>query len=598
MSHTPNSSARLNKPARRQYSIQIRSIGWLLWLRWKLTIHAYTRSASHTASFGIMVVFVLPFALALAIATSVGYNSLPRPEAVELLFVVLVALYLLYALLPLLQFNLNEGLDVTRLQLYPLTQGEKMIGLALATLLDISTLAVFFLYGAIIVGWHSTIWANLITIAGLALASIHIITMSQIVLTIFTRALRSRRYRDLAIILAALVSTSGYLIGQMVSHWLKLTSPTALAQLPLDRYLQWTPPGMVARAIALADQASYVSALAWLLGAGALVPILLCIWAWVLERGITSAETASSPSSRSRRRQPETAPLSETTDTVSTGTRSSRDATALRYLQQALTVCIRQVRLSPPVLAIARKDARYFWRDPHLKALMVRLLSIVAIFIAWPYLSNTANARAGFSIPSFALVLAAPLAVLFMLLYFGYNALGLEQQELQVVLLFPVRPREILWGKNLATGALALGVQTALTLGMAAITARWLYVLPALSAGLAALLVMLGCGNVTSVLFPFPMGQMRLGKGNAASGNGCMQAVILLAAASMTTVLLAPVAAAELIPLLLGQWLWLVLSLPLAVLYGIALHQLATRLIAPRLLSRAPEILEVLAQES
>ena len=33
------------------------------------------------------------------------------------------------------------------------------------------------------------------------------------------------------------------------------------------------------------------------------------------------------------------------------------------------------------------------------------------------------------------------------------NSLGLERQALQMLYLFPVRPRDVFWGKNLTVGA-------------------------------------------------------------------------------------------------------------------------------------------------
>src|SRR5262249_18458013 len=149
---------------------------------------------------------------------------------------------------------------------------------------------------------------------------------------------------------------------------------TALTDLHLDRVLQWTPPGMAAKAIALADAGSYVEALPWLLLSLALVPVLLVVWAWVLDRGITNAESAGGGRARRRVRgspalvdQPESGALG---GSVAVG------------VPAASTTRVRRWRpLRGPALAIARKDALYIWRDPQLKAaLLSSLLATVFIF--------------------------------------------------------------------------------------------------------------------------------------------------------------------------------------------------------------------------
>jgi ABC-2 type transport system permease protein len=196
-------------------------------------------------------------------------------------------------------------------------------------------------------------------------------------------------------------------------------------------------------------------------------------------------------------------------------------------------------------------------------------------------------------------VLIAPLTSLIVVLSFGLNALGMDRQGLQTLFLFPVKPLDILWGKNLFVGGLAAILGVNLTLITAAITGGWEYVPLALAGDFAAILTMLGCGNVTSVLFPFRWRQMRMGETSTVSSeNGCLRAIISMVSLAVTVVLLIPVALALLIPLALDHREWFVISLPLAVVYGAALHQIASRIIAPVLLRRAPDILAVTVRDA
>lgn len=80
--------------------------------------------------------------------------------------------------------------------------------------------------------------------------------------------------------------------------------------------------------------------------------------------------------------------------------------------------------------------------------------------------------------------------------------------------------------------------------------------MPVLTVGLAGMGVILGCGNFTSVYFPQYVRQMQ---------RGVLSLVMLLLAA----LLLIPV----------------------------FFHQVVTRLVAPRILERAPEILAVVTRE-
>jgi hypothetical protein len=63
--------------------------------------------------------------------------------------------------------------------------------------------------------------------------------------------------------------------------------------------------------------------------------------------------------------------------------------------------------------------------------------------------------------------------------------------------------------------------------------------------------------------------------------------------ASMATyALLAPVAAALLLPLFLSHPEWLFVTLPASLLYAIVFYEVVTRIAAAQLLARAPDILK------
>lgn len=568
----------------------------LLWLRLRLTLRRYQRSWQAVLGLIFGLVFIIPLSGGLAFLTAFGYTALDRPAAAQLLFGVVALLYLAWAALPLLQYSLNEGLDVTKLQIYPLTRGEEMISLVLATLLDLSTLFIVAVYVGALIGWHATPLAAAITAVALAAAYVHTVGLSQLVLAALMGLLRSRRFRDLTIIFFALIGSLCSISGQLASRIFVpregATAPdpnAALVSLHLDQYLRWTPPGMAVQAIVTADRGDILAALPWLVGSLALVPVLLYAWAVVLDRGITNVESGAVRARRGRRRA-----------AVAAVAGAPQTAPAARPVGVAAAPARARPRLvSRVALAIAGKDFRALWRDPQLKAQLISVL-FATVFILVPGIyGGGRSGRYTSALDPHVSVLLAPLPALFVVLTFGLNALGLDRQGLQMLFLFPVRPLDILWGKNLFTATLAAVLAVALTIIKAVITGGWEYAPLALVAAVAGILTMLACGNVTSVLSPFRQRQFRMGEtGTYSSENGCLRAILSMVALAVTAILLVPVAAAVLAPLIFDQRQWFVATLPLAIVYGVLLHQLASRLIAPVLLRRAPEILAVTVREA
>jgi hypothetical protein len=228
-------------------------------------------------------------------------------------------------------------------------------------------------------------------------------------------------------------------------------------------------------------------------------------------------------------------------------------------------------------------------------ALLSSLLVLVFIFVPFVTGSDPESGRAISFAPT--QVLFAPLPALTIALSFALNAFGYERAGAQTLFLLPVRPLDVFWGKNLAVGMVAAGAGLLATLGVAALTGGWGYVPIALALMLAGVLVVMACGNVISVLLPFRVRQMRMGQARFSSENGCLRSVLSLLTMVVVLVALLPVIAGTAIPLVLGQPGWLWIALPAGVLYGALLHQIATRLIAPQVHRRAPEILAVVARD-
>jgi ABC-2 type transport system permease protein len=562
--------------AQSRWLIRPAQVRTLFWLSAKLRLRGYTRSWQQTVGLVVLLVFLVPLAVAVGVSSWFAYTLLDHAYAVELLFVVLFGLYVLWAILPLLQYTLNEGLDVTRLQTYPVTRAEQMVALVLVTLMDVSTLFIVGLFVAILVGWSANPIAIAFTFAALAFAYIHIVSLSQLVLATLMGLLRSRRYRDLSIILFAFFGAACSFSSQIISYLLRDSDLSGLINLPVVGYLRWTPPGMAAQAIVRAYEGAYGEAALWLVALVALIPLVVALWAVVLDRGITTAEAGG----------------------AARGGRRAAAKQVAAPIPAARPARVRRTLIPPPVRAVAGKDLRYFWRDPQLKAMILSSL-LILVFIFLPRLTAGPEAfRSSNGFLGSYLVYVAPLPAVFLSLNLSLNAFGLERQAAQTLFLFPVRPLYVLLGKNLAVAFVAILALLVSTLGLAALSGKWEDAPIAFTVGVAGMLVTMGCGNITSILLPSRVRQMRTGENRISGENGCLRAILSGIALTVVWILLAPVAAAVALPLLLSHSEFLPLTLVASVLYAAALHQLATWLIAPSMLKRAPEILEVVAREA
>jgi ABC-2 type transport system permease protein len=575
----PQVAAAARPAPARQRALNLEHVAILFAMRAKLTLRGYQRRKV-TATIGVILALLLVLGVIgeMSAVSYVGYTRLSHALALQVLFIVLTGLYVAWIALPLLQYSLNEGLDVTKLAILPVTRVERMVALLLATLLDIGTLAIVAFFIPILLAWaRSPAALGLIALA-LVLAYLHTVAMSQLVLAAMMGVLRNRRWRDLSIVLFAVIGASCSFGGQFASRFFEHFDPRQGAaqfqNIHLDQYLQFTPPGMAARAIELAARGDYALALGWAGALLALLPLVLVVWSWVLDRGVTSAESSGGGASTrtARRRTPAPGAAADLARAVAPARR----------------------RLFPgPALAITQKDLRYLWRDPQLKATLLSSLFILVLVVVPGF---GFDRGAGFGLTP-QRVLLTPLPTLAVVFNLSLNALGLERAGLQMLYLFPVKPLHVFWGKNLAVGVLTFGAQIVLATAMAAMTGGWFYIIPTLVGGLAAILALMGCGNVTSVLVPFHMRDLQTGRASLAADNGCLRSVIGFVALGTAGLLLLPVIGLVFLPIQFETRILLVVTLPFALLYGIVVHQVLTRLIAPRLQNRGPEILAVTVRD-
>ena len=134
-------------------TIHLSKLRWLFWLRWKMFTRSFVRGgAGRIIGVVILGIFLVVFGGGFAIATYFAYTGMAAPANAEVLFLVLTVIYAIWIVLPLLQVNTNEGLDLSKLSQFPLTRGELMVSLVFSTLLDIPTLGLFLMLAAVVAG--------------------------------------------------------------------------------------------------------------------------------------------------------------------------------------------------------------------------------------------------------------------------------------------------------------------------------------------------------------------------------------------------------------------------------------------------------------
>lgn len=559
-------------------------IRWLFWARWRMLFRGFRRSRSSLIGSILSLVVVLFFAGWGAFGTYSAYRFLPAPANSEVLYLVVTGLFLLWMFLPLMEFTGNESMDISKLSLFPLTRGELMVSLLFSSLLDIPTVGLLLLFIAVVAGWAVSLTVVLMAAVTLLVFYVMLIGVSQLVLALFSRILQSRRFRDFSILLIAAVFSSCYLASQLVFGGTRaLDFYQNLLNGSFSPYLQWLPPGFAARSIQQAALGNWSTSLASLAALLAWSLALLFLWQVVLQRSLTAAETGGSTRLRLNQQ---------------TGTPRPARATAAEMINSPRSASGLWSRLLPQqVRAVAWKDLIYYWRDPQLKVLLFQSVVYIAVFVILPFINGNSGRLSGFG-RSYSLY-ATPLVVLLFLASISLNVLGLERQGLTTTFLFPIDPKRLLWGKNLAVGAIALGELIVLVLLSAFLSQNWSLALVSLVLGLAGIGVMLGCGNFTSVFFPQYVRTMQ--RGMRATGTtsqaGCLRAVMSLLMLVAGVILIVPVGLGLYLPLIFNAEAIWVITMPLSLAYSIAIHQIVTRKVAPRVLDRAPEILAITTRE-
>jgi ABC-2 type transport system permease protein len=529
--------------------------GHLVGLKLALLRNGLRRSNwAQQAAFALGALAGLPLAFGGFLLLALVPRAEPR-AGLLLVEVVFLALFCGWGLFPLLSFAGDASLDPSRLALLPLRPGQLVGGLSLAACVGVAPLCTLVALGGAVVGFATLGPGVVLVVAAVLVQFALCIVGSRALLTALSRQLRSRKARDLVIVVVSVTALAFNLalqVGARLAERLERSDLEALR--PLARAIGWLPPGLAARALVDAGQGRLLAATAELAGA-ALAVVALGWWWWrSLDRVLTTAE----PAARARARAPA--------------------GLFPRPLRRLLPADQRG--------AVAAKDLRYLARHPRLRVawLMSCLLVLgLVVFVAF---------TEGLRHPWMVL---ASLAMTFLASQNSLNQFGFDGAAYWTHVAAGADPRGDLAGRNLAsmlTGTLATAV---MALVLAAITGGWLYVPLVLCLGVGVLALSLGVADVVSVRFAYPLPDDATNLWAVqGTGQGCLVGVVQLVAFAAQGLLLLPLV------LLVGVGLvaWppaLVLVCPVAIVYGGWLWRVGLGMGSAWLAGHQPELLAALS---
>jgi ABC-2 type transport system permease protein len=249
------------------------------------------------ASTAAQVTFVLSTVCAAVVAVGVFYLlAILRGSgiaAADLSTVIFTLFALAWLILPLVVFSLDGTLDPATLALYPLRTRQLAVGLLAASATGAWPLATLFGLLGVIIGLARGALGVLVALLAVVLYVLFCITLARFVTTGLASQLRSRRGRDFAALLIIPIFAAYEGAIQIVPKLASEGALTAGSFGGVDRWLRWTPPGLAVHAIWDASSGHPGTAFLRLAALAGIIAVLGWLWIRSLSRALVTTDTST-----------------------------------------------------------------------------------------------------------------------------------------------------------------------------------------------------------------------------------------------------------------------------------------------------------------
>ncbi|MGA3526914.1 ABC transporter permease [Melissospora conviva] len=468
-----------------------------------------------------------------------------------------------WVLLPLVFFGVDETLDPARFALLPLTRRTLVTGLLTAALIGAPALATLLATGGLVVaaGLLGGLGAALVAAVGVVGGVLLCVAASRAVTSAFAGMLRSRRVRDLAAVLlavlAALLAPLQLLLmrGAEGADWDRVAD--------VARIVSWTPFGAPYTAGLEVAQGRWWAALLKLAVTAVTIAVLLVWWSRTMESamvGTASAGPAAKP--------------------------ASAGSSAVGALFPRLLARLPRNRFG----ALVAREARYWWRDARRRSGLITL-AVIGVFV--PVMINLGgtsgmnDALSGSDVEvspllfSLSMVFVGTMAALNLANQFGYDG---SAYAANVIAGVPgqteLRARFVAYSLYMVPLLVLIALLLPFVLGepaWAGVAAGTLLASYGAGLGVNALVSVIGAYDLPETSNPFAMN----------TGAGMTRSLLSIVALLASVIATVPLLLANV--LLPGFWLWL--ALPAGLAYGVGGALLGAYIAGDRLDRRMPELL-------
>jgi len=542
----------------------------LFGLKWKLTFRGFQRNKLALVGTVLALLFVAPMAIGMAIGTGVLYHVLAFPTNAALLRLVLLGIYGFWLLAPILGFALNESYDITKLLLYPIAPRQIFLGSLFSSLIDFPVLLTLPLFLAVLLGFVNSAPGAILMLIALVLFLFHTLALSQAIILASVGALRSRRWRDIIMVLGPLIGLTFYLLTQLAPRYLvNGVNWQRILENPCWNWVNYTPPGFAARAVGAAYAGAWWPAVGFLLLL-TLVTVGTIYLAGYLVQLVSVGEGVSNPV-----RMHPASPTARQAAPATSGSAVDR-------------------WLPPVVAAVAEKEWKYLFRDPFFKMSFMQMLYMFVVIIVAVVLPR--HGGPGMELGAVTLWTATGI-LLFGGTMLTFNIFGTDGIAATTLFLFPSSRRQIIFGKNLVMFLAEATVNVALLVTLHVLLRNFAYLWQQTLLLVMSMLVLIAAGNIISVLFPMRLVMQGWRMQQQSAGKGCGRGLVVMLGTFCCLLLSLPIATAVIVPTYWIPAYWFALTLPLAAAYAGSIYWFSLQITTPMLMQRETEIMATLLAE-